>query len=313
MDASPHTPKPDPTAVPVRPETTLIALMGYNRGSYLANAVRSIKQNAPDARLVIVDDGSADPETLTILQNLARRHRVMVSRMGDDRVYLRGLHANMNAVLDIAAGERHAHVFFMQDDQQLVRPLDAGFYDEATRAFAADSAIGLVSPMFFKGFFTTGYFRERYAIDTAGGFYHEREARQFGIGDIGLLDVARLAAKGFRYAATETTSSDAAARLGLRFVLMRNPVLMYTPWPATTRDHPDTIGRMNLGLHPFDAMTSADIDRLCRRPIEEFPVAEHFLRTVETLRRPWWYTVLNDDTVRQYNALVRQKLESGEA
>jgi hypothetical protein len=290
----------------------LIALMGYNRGANLRLAVDSIERNLPGAALTIVDDNSTCPDTVALLRELAPRHRVIVSRAGNDRVYLRGLHVNMNAALELALREKFDYIFFIQDDQQIVRPLDEVFFGEMTGVFRSDRAIAQVMPSFFKGFYTREALAERFAVDEANGIYHCRGASQFSIGDTGITSLARLEARQFRFDRTEHLSGQTAQRLGLRFVLSRNPVFMYTPWPATARDHPEIIRRFNLGVHPFDYMTEEEIARLRARPAAEFPIAETHLRTADALRRPWWYTAINKFTVDEYNSFLQKKREQGE-
>lgn len=311
-DAFEHAAQPDPDMPAVQPHSMLIAVMGYNRGESLKLAVDSIERHAPDVPLVVLDDGSTCLDTQAILRSMANRHRVLVSRAADDRVYLRGLHANMNAVLDLATREGFTSVFFVQDDQQIVRTLDPTFFDETTRAFRSDRAIVQVIPIFFKGFFPRAQLAERYTVDVEHQFYHGRGGGLFGIADIGILNLSRLNAAGFRFDTTENASSQTASRLRLRFVHSKNPVVMYTPWPATSRDHPEVVRRLNLGVHPFEDMSESEAASFCARPIEILPVAEDFLRTREALRRPWWYTAINDFTIREYNDFCRRKQEAGE-
>lgn len=307
-------PHPDPEMPALTPASLLIAVMGYNRGDYLAVAVDSIERNAPGIPLVIVDDGSTDPATVALLERLGTRHRILISSTSPGRAHWRslgglgGLAENMNAVIELATREGFAAVFFIQDDQQLVRPLDAGFFEETTQVFRSDRAIAQVLPLFFRGLYTKAALRARYPIDRANGIYDIG----FGIADTGILHLGRSNAKGFRFGTTENLSGQKARALGMRFVHVKNPVVMFMPWPATTRDHPDVVRQLNLGVHPFLDMGEEEVARLRANPIDVYPVAEEILKTREPLRRPWWYTMVTDATVLEYNEFCRRKQEAGE-
>lgn len=302
---------PDPACPPVRPETMLVAVMHYNRGTHLRVLMDSIERHLPGASVLVMDDGSTDPATVDLLQTLAGRHTVLVNRGDNTSVYLRGLHANMNAVLEYAGQRNIPYVFFVQDDQQFVRPLDGRFFDEITALFRGCAVLSQVVPMFFKGFYTHKSLDERFGADAERGFYYERRPN-YGICDIGITSVERLARFSFRFRHDEGGSARYAAGLGLRIVFNRNPVLMYMPWPRTERELPADIESLAVGVNPYADMTDDEIEALCSRPIVAFPVAESHLRTLQEVKRPWWYTVVNSHTISEYNDFLLQKIECGE-
>lgn len=291
--------QPDPNAPAVRPDTVLIAIFHYNRADHLRLLMESVERNAPAIRIAVFDDGSTDPDAVALLRALAGRHSVFVNRSDNNAIYLRGLHANMNAALDYAAQHGIPYVFFVQEDQQFVRPLDDAFFSEVDALFRGCSVISQVVPMFFKGFFPEEKLRERYGMERDRQFYYEN-VPGYGIADIGIASVGRLTRSGFRFSHSEGDSGLTALRHGFRVAFNRNPVLMYTPWPRTTRDHPETVKAFSMGVNPFDPMTEADIQALLTRPLDIFPVAEAFLRANPALRRPWWYTAVNAHSMAEY-------------
>lgn len=303
--------EPDPDCPALRRDNLLIAVMHHERGDHLRLLMESIERNAPGVGVLIVDDGSADPQSVAVLRELSLRHTVLVNGSRRSGGYLGGLHANMNGVLDHAERHGFAYVFFVQDDQQIVRPLDDRFLEEVTGVFRSAAAISQVIPMFFKGFYPTARLLERYGIERERGFYYERTV-SYGIADIGIVSVGRLAARSFRFVTGESNSAARAAHLGLRIVYNRNPVVMYTPWPLTGRDHPQLAQALGLGVHPFAQMEDADIAALLDRPGTELPIAEKHLRTLTPLRIPWWYTSVTENDIRQYNAFLAEKAQLGE-
>lgn len=304
--------RPDPDCPAVRPDTVLVAVMHYERGDHLRLAIESIERNAPGMKVLIADDGSQDADTVALLHALAHRHTVVVNKAQNSAVYLRGLHANMNAVLGYAKEKGFPYVFFLQEDQQIVRPLDAAFFAEVDAAFRGNAALSQLIPVFFRAYLPNSLLTARYGIDPQQGFYYEKRPN-YGVSDIGITSVQRLAAHGFRFLDDEGNSGTAALRLGLRIGIARNPVFMYTPWPRTTRDHPDNVSAFGLGVNPFQDMTEEDIRALCARSPEIFPVAERHLRTVSAhVRQPWWYTSLTPHSLSQYKAFLQQKAEEGE-
>lgn len=289
----------------------LVAVMHYNRATSLRLAIESIERNLSNPRVVIFDDGSTDVDAVSTLRELAARYTVFVNRADNRSVYLRGLHANMNAVLEHASAQKIPYIFFMQDDQQIVRTLDEIFFAELTAIFRGCDAISQIIPMFFKGIYTKKMLVDRFGADEERGFYYER-APSYGISDIGITSVDRLVRRNFRFAHGEGASAHHAATLGLRIVQSRNPVLMYTPWPTTGRDLPDMIARLGLGTNPYAYMSQDEVAALHDRPIATFPVAETYLHTLRPLRRPWWYTAVNPHTISEYNGFLQSKAEAGE-
>lgn len=278
--------------------TVKMVVFSCNRGHYLRNCIASIERHLPGAEVVIVDDRSDCPATIMTLEDLGRRYKIISAGEKVNDIYLGGLHKNMNAALDESIARGVEYLFFVQDDQQFVRRCEGDFFERCLRIFGHDPRIVQIGPMFFKGYVPKDYYNNEYSFVPDPGFY----AVDRGIADVGILHVPRIRDFGFRYADTEGQSGRGALDLGIKLAIHRDPVLMYTPWPRTIRKRSRggwLLSRVNemgigAGCHPFHDMTEAEISNLLKRPIEEFPIAEFFLRTRSRAKLPWYYSDLLD-------------------
>jgi glycosyltransferase involved in cell wall biosynthesis/GT2 family glycosyltransferase len=103
----------------------------HDDGDYLIEAVASVQRHAPDAELIIVDDGSTQPRTGEVLAALGEAgHRVIEQPHG-------GLSAARNTGIAASAGD----YFLPLDADNRLLP---GFAAEAVALLDADSAAGVV-------------------------------------------------------------------------------------------------------------------------------------------------------------------------
>jgi len=272
-----------------------ISVLSFNRGQYLQNCVQSIERHAPNSSIKIFDDASTCPETRDILKKLANKHEVFINENSTLKSHLKGLYQNMNWALQIAKSHGFEFVFFIQDDQQIVRKLDENFYEEIKSIFASSEQICQITPTFFKGFLPEHILYSRFNPNEKFGYY----LSDCGIGDTGITHLYRLEEKKFLFQNSEGDSSKLALSLGLRAAQPKNPVLMYTPWPRVARNIQNPIIRLlfslnqlgvKAGCNPFFDMDQRSIERLLKRPLSVLPIAENFLRTKKKLRMPWWYS-----------------------
>jgi GT2 family glycosyltransferase/glycosyltransferase involved in cell wall biosynthesis len=102
----------------------------YNDGDYLIDAVASVERNAPEAELIVVDDGSTQPGTLAVLAALRNAgHRVIEQPHS-------GLSAARNLGIAASAGD---YVLPLDADNRLL----PGFAAEAVALLDADPAAGV--------------------------------------------------------------------------------------------------------------------------------------------------------------------------
>lgn len=103
----------------------------HDDGDYLIDAVASVERNAPEAELLVVDDGSTEPRTRAVLAALREvGHRVIEQAQS-------GLSMARNRGIAASAGE----YFLPLDADNRLLP---GFAAEAVARLDADSAVGVV-------------------------------------------------------------------------------------------------------------------------------------------------------------------------
>lgn len=280
---------------------TTFAVMSYERGEYLANCVRSITRHFPGAQVIVYDDGSADRRTRKVLAALGHAHEICLNSGKGERGEMGGLYFGMNRALDRALADGKEYLYFLQDDQQVVRPLDAEFLGQTASIFAADERIVEVSVLFFKGIQGAAYFGKRCPFDARLGCYVDQAAN--GTSDTGIFHVERLRRAGFRFLGSEQQTAQSAHGMGIRLGLHPYPVMMYTPWPRPARRrkmrHPGIRwireAWFRTGMHPYLEMDGDALRRLRDRPAAEHPLAEDYLRTRAGLLRPWWFTLMPDE------------------
>lgn len=217
-------------------------VLSYNRGPHLAWCLDSLARHAGGLPVTVLDDGSDDPATLAALEAAPFPVRRGAAR-GPGR--LGGLYANMQAAFDGAAARR---VLFVQDDCQLIRPLDASVLAELDAVLAADPAQAVVSPLIRMG---PRQARREGAFEPAAGGAAWHYLPQEGAGSvaaqhytaISILDRARLIAAGWRFEATEGGNARQAMRLGLApMAHLDRPFAAQLPEVPTSRWGRPTLG-----------------------------------------------------------------------
>lgn len=321
----------------VRPETTLVAVFSFNRGRHLRRCLASIGRHVSGAPVVVFDDSSTDRATRRQLREAVGLVDVRVTDRKAGTAF-GGLYANMAAAVDEAEERGFSHVFFVQDDQQFVRPLDPLWWRVASETYAISSDIAQIVPLFLPDVLGEVHFRRLLALHPSGLFYEEGPAqppsdfdpRSWGFCDVGLVDVARVRAADLRFGPTELETAIAARARGLRYVRSRDPAMMFSPWPTVSRSRSRHHGGIRhrairlftqineIGVRAGRAalldMTATDIDGLLRRSGEELPFAEQHLRADRVLRRPWHYSrAFGRDDLRPKALLTLRWLVDGPA
>lgn len=273
----------------------LFCIFSFNRGRFLENCVQSIERCAPGARLAVFDDDSDDPATREALARIAARHPVI--RPGKASSHrLGGLYGNMQSALEYARDE--PLVCFLQDDMQLVRPVDGDDLRAVAAAFDADERLAFLQPCFLKG-----CNRERdartLAFDARRRLYFRADSPQSSgrhFSAVLITPPARLLARGWVFARSEPENDRQASRLFGRLGHLFAPLAMWLPEVPAYRGKRKTLAlrlaerRRGCGFYPFEIMMPDEVARLKSRPPEVLPIAEDFLRTVNPgLPQPWMY------------------------
>lgn len=298
-------------------DKVLIAVMSYNMGELLENCLASIERNAPGFTVAIFDDRSTDPVTCEVLERYQDLYSVRRTDDYDKReLKTGGLHANMNRAVRYAVESGKEYVFFIQDDMQLVRPIDEGVLHEYGQIFSMDDGIAQVRCTFMRSPVVNPDHSSRSWLPSHGGIHYERVVGNIGVLDTGIVSVNRLVEKEFEFVPGEGNNSVRSSAIGLRSVFPKNPVYMWLPWPPTHmgRLSPSrrTLNRLtdlvyNVGFHPFRDMTPTEVEVMKERSVEELPYAERFLTVAgRPVKKPWCY-----EHSYAYLAALAKELKSG--
>lgn len=279
-----------------RTEPMKFFVFSYNRGEYLENCVRSIEECAPGAEVTIFDDQSDNQATRVVLDRISSRHSVITCRPDLGQKH-GGLYGNMQAALETLEGDDL--VCFMQDDTQMVRPLEEADYACINDYFRIKPKLGFVSPAFIRGISLVGKDRALFDYDESVGLYFPRPGRQSaGIyySDIFLSSAARLRAHGWQFEKGEPKNQLRAKKTFSPMGYMKCPFMMWLPNGTAYRGKQKTLAmrmaekKRRCGFYPFKYLDAPAIERLRSCPATELPVAEHYLEPMYgNPAKPWVY------------------------
>ena len=108
-------------------------IFSYNRPLHLENCLQSIESLCPAAKVFIFDDNSQCKETQAILTAAKERHNVINTTLDTPDNQHGGLYANMQLALKTLPEDELA--CFIQDDLQVVRPIEATDISDITQYF----------------------------------------------------------------------------------------------------------------------------------------------------------------------------------
>lgn len=129
-DLPPHPPSAPRKASPSSAPRLSVVIPCHDDGEYLIDAVASVERNAPEAEVIVVDDGSTQPHTRDVLAAMREAgHRVIEQPHS-------GLSAARNSGIAASRGE----YFLPLDADNRLLP---GFAAEAVKRLDADPAAGV--------------------------------------------------------------------------------------------------------------------------------------------------------------------------
>lgn len=277
----------------------IFCVFSFNRGRFLTNCIQSIERCAPEARIIVFDDDSDDPETCEVLESVASRHRV--EQPGNSSSHrLGGLYGNMQTALELCSDQET--LCFLQDDTQLVRPLLDADLSEVEALFQSMPELGFISPCFIRG--RTLNRGAEFDYDSAHRLYFRKpDERSSGIHFSALLITkpARLAQAGWHFEGSEPRNDEQASRLFGRMGYLHAPFAMWLPEVPAYRGKKKTLGlklaerKRRCGFYPFEIMGEAEAQSLRERDPSILPRAEDFLRcSPQEPPKPWAYNPLTD-------------------
>ncbi len=279
-----------------------VAVFSYNRGGYLQNCLSSVTRNMPFAQVRIYDDSSTDPETVALLEAsclpVLRPEQVGSGRHG-------GLYANMNRAL---AECDTRLILFLQEDMQIVRPVDVQELARVSQILGAGRAF--VFPGFMKATSVERY-RRQMRPDAALRAYvgTSDDPGRITYVDAMIADVAKLRAANWRFSESERANAAQARLLFGDMPYLADPFLFYCPEVPIFRNRQQSLSSRiaarltGADVKAFHDMGAAEVLRLRLRPVTDWPVAEEWLVPVNPgVRRPfvfkdvkvrWWLNLLN--------------------
>jgi len=260
-------------------------VFSHQRGPYLANFLRSVKDCRWPGDVTVIDDGSTDRGTLAVLDDAERDGHTVIRRTRTSGGAWGGLQAGMAQALELARGPV---TLFAQDDLQLVRPLQPG-EDARLAALVTDPDN---SPFLFPAFHMQSWKASRsernFAFDQRLGMplrtlHHPLP----GSSEVTLLAPERLRHAGWDPAYEERGGSVLAYRLFGPMVSYPYPFLAFVPFPSVPRrgwryalEHP----RRRPTPSTLGIMTEDEVAALFARDPARIPFATDHLRPVSKWR-----------------------------
>ncbi len=266
----------------------LAALFCYNRYHLLHNSIQSFLAYGPDADLLVVDDGSDDPRVIAYLEEVKTRPRVTVIRRDRQATDGHGgLYPNMDKAVDQAIAHDYSHIFFLQDDVQFMWK-DPQFEARVEHVFKTRPNAAMVNCFFLKGIIAR-QLRERLEPHEEAKAWH---IKPYGIVDIGIMPVALLKEKQWRFIGTENKNSAIWVDWGYKLYALSAPTLAFIPWPEVRVNDKvsgkERTPKREYFLKPLD---DAQIKKLQSLPLSVIPYHEHYcLPWGWKCFSPYWFT-----------------------
>ncbi len=280
-----------------------VAVFSYNRGDYLRNCLESLRRNMPFAEVTVFDDHSDDPATVAYLATLSER---VVQPPKNKGTRHGGLYANMQAALRDTVADM---LLFLQEDMQVVRPVSEGDVQAISALFDADPNRAFVSPSFIKGLRRGRYLRGMMPCATPRSYVSRNHADRLAYFDVAVAHVARLRAADWHFAPGEHANVLRARVDFADMPVMADPFVFYCPEVPIFRNRGRSLASRLAArvtgpdLKAFADMTDTETQAFHARPLDQWPVAEDFLRPLNPrVRRPfvyadvrarWWLRVLH--------------------
>jgi glycosyltransferase involved in cell wall biosynthesis len=267
----------------------------YNRGAFLQHCIETIERCAPGYAVTVMDDSSDDPETINILDTLAARHEVISSASLSGHKH-GGLYDNMQTALERSDEEL---ICFLQDDTQLVRPLEPRDEDDLQAAFESAPDLAFVSPCFVRGIALKHKQDRDFRFDAVTGlWYWHPQKRSTGsyYSDVVVAHRSRLQGAGWRFEQGESANDRQARRTFRRMGHMAAPFAMWLPNVPTYRGKRKTLALRRAeryrksGFYRLQRLDPEQVSTIRNRATQTPPLAEDWLQNEGgALDRPWNY------------------------
>lgn len=269
------------------------AVFSYNRGQFLENCILSILINAPDAKVDIFDDGSSDPVVHRVLRQYEKLVRV-IPRQSEELGYHGGLYSNMQRALN--ASEEDEYLVFIQDDQQVIRPLLDDDVAHWGQFFSRNDSAFQLSAAFLKRGSKLDVSTVTYDTDTNSHYMESTASRRSFYSDVGVFNASRMKEYGWVFGKTEGDNEAKARSLNAKAGISPYPFMMYLPYANSTKFKKRGLllrfaeWYHAYGYYPFQVWDREEANAFFKRDPEVLPYAEDLLTLAKRV----------DDTVWMY-------------
>jgi len=281
------------------PHQLHIYIFSYNRGVFLDNALQSVRKCLPNCPVVIIDDNSSDPITLSALDKWREFYDVCSARNDYGEVHrLGGLHNNMRYAFRDAKNKRAKYVLFIQDDMQLIRPILPDDFHNFDFFFTNNPNSVQLQPCFLK-MYLSDLDNEYMYLDKSGNAYLRPTnfPGYSGFSDVGLFNLERFYNLFEDVQEDEYHNNEYAINNEIQLGYYTYPFMMYLPFSFTHRGRRRSMGLRTIewlgrsGYYPYDFLSMDDTRSFLNRDISQKPYAEKWL-SCEGLNhiRQWSYS-----------------------
>lgn len=288
----------------------IVCIFSFNRGQFLQHCVESLERCAPQWDICVIDDGSNDPDTRTLLEQIATRHHVINATQIPGRKH-GGLYGNMQKALETF--RNRDFLMCLQDDMQMVRRITLDDEKCIQQYFADNPDAAFIQPCFLKGSNRERDQRTLRFCEQRRVYVREGKGQSAGLyySDILITSPTRLMAARWRFADSEPENDRQAARSFGKLAHLYAPFVMWLPEVPAYRGKRKTLAlrlaerRRHCDLYPFRYLTDNEAQALRKRAPSKLPIAEDFLETVEpNLERPWvYYPLQGSRWLKKLNSL----------
>lgn len=269
----------------------LTAVFSYERYYLLKNTIESFFEFGPQADLLIVDDGSADPRVLEYLKGLESRATVLRNSRDTPRIH-GALYINMNRAVDFALTHKYSHIYFVQDDVQFMWQ-DIDFHKRIESVFATCPDAAMVSAIFMKGI-QSRQMQQRLLPHPSGLCWH---LAPYSIADIGVIPLTLFTKRTWRFTNSEIDNSRSWRQWGYKLYILPTSNLAFVPWPQVHSSNrsfgSERAPREKYFLKP---MTQFQVDQLKKaaKNLKKIPFHEDYcLPWGWNCLSPYWFTKLS--------------------
>jgi len=278
-----------------------IYIFSYNRVKFLANAIESCLNYSLPFDLTIIDDNSSDPETKNLLRNLPDKV-ALIQPLQEKNMRHGGLYNNMQMALESSKSD---WVLFIQDDMQLVRPLEEDDYQYIEGFFQQFPKRAFLNPVFLKGQRHKRNQRITYLNNDFPCYFRNSSGKKhqtgFSYTDVFLAHRTRLLDKHWVFSLSENENSlQAKEKFGL-MGFMASPFVMYLPQVPVYRGKYKTLAvklaEKWSGSDPksFIEKNKNFWNQFKSRDLNNLPTAENYLECIDKeIKKPYQYSTVNN-------------------